>query len=157
MPNVMRTWKSSCGPIPGGSSERASDAIDTGAAELSAIEENQRLSNREKWQDLLDHTLIEVGLNPEVMADADEGIAAPTQAAIAKAVNFARFARDAMIAPPGQTLPDGEGGLVIQHALADGATESFEVDAEGNCSIWLYPRAPRKPVQWEIEIVEKRS
>jgi hypothetical protein len=152
MPSLMRTWKSSYEPTPHGYSEHTSDALETGASQISAIEETKQFVNREKWQDLLDRTLIEVGKNPQIMADADEGIAAPTDRAIAKAVAFARFARDAMIAPPGQALPDGDGGLVIQHALPNGATESFEVDAKGNCSIWLYPRAPGQPIQWEVEI-----
>jgi hypothetical protein len=151
MNSLMRTWKSSYEPTPRGCSEQATYAVDTGTSELSAIEEAKRISNYDKWQDLLDGTLIEVGRNPRLMADAEEGIQEPTPFAIAKAVKFAQFAREKMLAPPGQTLPDGEGGLVIQHALPDGATESFEVDADGNCSIWLYLRAPQKPIQWEIE------
>lgn len=151
MPSLMRTWKSSYEPTSYSSSEPTSDAIDTGASQLSAIDETKSIANRDRWQNWLDHTLIEVGRDPSSMADPDEGIEAPTQCAIEMAVKFARFARDAMLVPAGQILPDGDGGLVIQHALPDGATESFEVDANGNCSIWLYPRAPGTPIQTEVE------
>lgn len=154
MPSLMRTWRASYDYIPRGLSERRGDVVDTGASQISAVEESRRLRNYDQWQTLIDGTLIEMGRNPQAFADEDEGIDAPTPEAIAAAAKFALLARDAMWVAPGQTLPDGDGGLVMQHALSDGATESFEADANGRCSIWFYPRAPQKPVQTEIEFAD---
>lgn len=156
MSSLMRPWPSQASYeyIPRASSDSRSDAVETGASQLSAIEESLGLRNADEWQQLIDGTLIEMGRRPHFFADVDEEIAAPTLEAVAAAVKFACFARDRMLAAPGQALPDGDGGVVIQHALPDGATESFEADAEGRCSIWFYPRAPRAPIQEEIEFAD---
>ncbi len=153
MPSLMRTWHVSYDCTPRGSSDRKNEVVETTASQLSR-EETVRLRNRDWWDELIDHTLINMGLNPQAYADADEGVAPPSQAAIAKAVKFALSVRERMLVPAGQILADGNGGLMIQHALPDGATESFEADAAGNCSIWFYPRAPQKPTQTPIEFTD---
>jgi hypothetical protein len=157
MPNLMRRWQARYESIPRGSSESRADVVETGAAQFSAVEESARLRDASRWEELINSTLIELGRKPQLFADAEEGIAAPTPRAIDAAVKFALFAREAMLAAPGQVLPDGEGGLVIQHALPEGATESFEADADGNSSIWFYPRAPQKPVQSDASLPMPRD
>lgn len=157
MPSLMRTWQnqSNYEYVPRGSSGHRREVVETGASRLSATEELEGLKNRDCWDQLVDSVLIEMGRNPEAFADADEGIVAPTAAAVNAAVWFAYQARDRMLAAPEQTLPDGDGGVMIHRALPDGATESFEASADGSCSIWLYQRAPLKPVKiWSIDAVD---
>lgn len=160
MPEIMQTWQSQSsysGQLPGYqlpvASNHQEDFIDTGASLLSAIEESESLRNYDRWQQLIDNVLIEMGVNPQAFADPDEGVAAPTPDSIRAAVLFARFARE-MRFPPGQTMLDGDGGIIMQHALPNGETESFEAKADGSYSIWYYPRAPQKPIQTKFELRE---
>ena len=154
MPSLMHTWRASYDHTPRGYSEQRTDAVGTGTSQLSATDEAVRLQNYDRWQKLIDKTLIEMGRNPEAFSDADEGVLAPSCDAIRGATKWAFVARDMMLAAPGQILPDGDGGLTIQHALSDGATESFEVSADGRCALCLYPRAPKKPSRTEIEFAD---
>ena len=121
--------------------------VETGPAQTSATNEAETLRNRDQWDALIDTVLIEMGRNRQAFADEDEGIVAPTLEAVNSAHRFAMHARNRAFPAAGQTLPDGDGGLVIQRALADGATVSFEAAADGSWAIWFYPRAPRPPVK----------
>ena len=151
MPSAMGLWRTrSEGAFSAaGVSDGRRNVVETGALQISAAEEAAALRDRTSWQELIDRVLIEMGRNPLAFADEGEGIVAPTQASVDSACRFARFARDRAFPAAGQTLPDGEGGLVVQRALPDGATVSFEAAADGSWAIWFYPRAPRPPVKLE--------
>ena len=148
MPNTMHTWqpRSNMSFDTQSSSAQTFDFVETRTSQLSAVDEARSLNNRDSWQQVIDGVLIEMGRSPDAFADSDEGIDPPTKEAVATAVEFATFARDETLAPPGQTMPDGDGGVVFQRALPDGETETFEAAADGSWSMFIYSRAPKAPV-----------
>jgi hypothetical protein len=149
MPNAMRTWSvpDATELLAIGVSGSRRNVVETGAAQTSATAEAELLRNRDQWERLINTVLIEMGRNHQAFGDEDEGIIAPTVDAVTSACNFAIYARDRAFPAAGQILPDGDGGLVIQRALADGATMAFEAAADGSWAIWFYPRAPQPPVR----------
>lgn len=151
MSSVMDTWHS--GTAGGYRVSRSPDlheqgeATRTGILRLSAEEEAHLLANWAQWEHVINNVLIEMGRDPERFGDSDEGLLPPTPQAVQEAVRFAQFARSRGAAGPGQILPDGDGGIVIQLALPEGETLSFEASPGGSASLWRYRRPPLPPVE----------
>jgi hypothetical protein len=132
-------------PVSGGTQKlgvNADDAYDS-VKEAFVIQLRElREQHREQWRKIMDDTLIEMGRNPERFADRDEGDVPPTPRAIETAINFVRQAQAGAWPPAGQVLSDGEGGILIQRALPDGKTLSFEAADDGSWMTLIYRRPP---------------
>jgi len=71
----------------------------------------------EKWQNLIDHTLIEWGRNPGQFDD--EGVETPNGDIIHSAIVLAEQFRDDRLTPPDSVVPDPNGGIVFERRESD--------------------------------------
>ena len=72
---------------------------------------------REKWQRLIDYTLLEWLIDPSQVDD--EGIEPPTYDTICQAINLAQAFRNADMMPPDSVVPDPNGGIVFERREQD--------------------------------------
>ncbi len=70
-----------------------------------------------RWQEIIDHILIEWALNPAQLAD--DGIEPPTRETVAMAIQEAQIFKQRELAPPTRVVPDAEGGIVFEREERD--------------------------------------
>ena len=84
--------------------------------------------SRAKWQELIDHKLIEWGRNPSQFDD--EGVEPPSGEIIRLAIGLAEKFRDDGLTPPDSVVPDANGGIVFERRESD-VSEVFHVWDDG--------------------------
>lgn len=106
---------------PIGDSSVATGALPEGSLAISQ-------ANREAWQAIIDHKLIEWGRYPERLEENE--LIPPTPESIRVACDKARDMRDAGDAAPQRVVPDGDGGIVFERW--DGPmSEALEISEDG--------------------------
>jgi hypothetical protein len=86
--------------------------IETGVVDDQALE-SRRIQREASWESVIDQ-LIEWAVNPEAIADDEEGIPAPSSRIIALGGKVVTFLREARLPLPQRTITDGEGGIVFE-------------------------------------------
>ncbi len=99
--------------------------VDAGAPSARASRE---IANREAWQDLIDHQLVEWGW--DVDRFEDEGIEPPTRETVQLAIAVASALRDDGLAPPTCVVPDVNGGIVFERRV-NGEVEIYHIWDDG--------------------------
>lgn len=102
-------------------------AADEDTPAIKAVVNEQQI---DQWQEILDDTLIPWGLNPQSLADDDEGIEAPPRSLVSLAYQIAMNLCRAECPAPNRIIPDGDGGFVLK--WWDGKfLAAFEISPEG--------------------------
>lgn len=83
---------------------------------------------RERWESLVDRTLIEWGRDPAILED--DGIIPPTIGTVKNACDIARVLCRLGLPAPTRIVPTGDGGIAFQ-ADADHDFVSIEIAADG--------------------------
>jgi len=84
--------------------------------------------SRGKWQELIDHKLIEWGRNPSQFDD--EGVEPPSGEIVRRAIEIAKQFRHDGLTPPDSIVPDPNGGIVFERREGDVA-EVFHIWDDG--------------------------
>lgn len=87
-------------------------------AELTRTEKTEK--NEEAWNELIDKTLVEWGRDASVLED--DGFMPPDLDVINFACQVAMACRDAGCPPPTRIVPDGEGGISLEHVEGELST-----------------------------------
>jgi hypothetical protein len=98
---------------------------------LDARDDERQRDARERWQDAIDHKLIEWSRAPSPLEDV--GVDPPTKETIQRAIRLAETFRDEGFPAPESVVPDPNGGIVFErregevaevcHLWDDGTTE----------------------------------
>ena len=106
-----------------------SNNIGTRATDEQILSSSELQKNREGWQKLIDHRLIEWGRDPSQLEDDD--IEAPSGEIISIACQLAYDMRNNDLPFPTRIVPNGEGGIVFERI--DGLVfETMEIDDSGS-------------------------
>lgn len=100
---------------------------------LALIEAEQ--ARREGWRRIIDEVLIEWGRSPERIED--DGIDAPTAAAMAGASRVACRMRDDKMPLPSNVAPVGDGGIALQYEFPEGFL-TIEIDTDGAVELRVF-------------------
>ncbi|MCH8252238.1 MAG: hypothetical protein IID36_07275 [Planctomycetes bacterium] len=73
--------------------------------------------------------LVEWGRNPDLLAEDD--LIAPTPEAIERAIKIAEHLEVDGSPPPMRVVPDGDGGIVLEHSCGS-VTTSIEIASDGS-------------------------
>jgi len=82
----------------------------------------------DRWQSLIDHTLIEWGWNPSQLED--DAVEPPSREIIRLAIDLAQGLRDRGLPTPDRVVPDPNGGIVFERH-ENGMREVFHVWDDG--------------------------
>lgn len=96
---------------------------------------SQRAHNIEPWNKVIDELLVKWGRHPELLKD--DGIDAPTGAAIAAANAAACLLRDQEAPPPTNVSPTGDGGIALHYEHND-VLFTIEFDPDGHRELRLH-------------------
>lgn len=97
-------------------------------SDVLATSVNARREQRDLWNNLIDHTLIEWGHNSDLFVE--DGLLPPTRVAIKKACNVAATMREREWPLPTGVIPDGEGGVVFEN-LNEPSYQRLEIEKDG--------------------------
>lgn len=113
-------------------SEDPMRTVSTGAAPDGSLahEADKRAARKDAWQKVIDSKLIEWGRNPDGIAEYD--LIPPTHAAIRYAIKLVNALSQDDLPPPTRVVPDGGGGIVLEHDIATSSV-AFEIDDSGEC------------------------
>lgn len=100
------------------------DAVATNADIDSPVEE----AVRERWQRVIDYTLIEWG--SDASRFDDEGVEPPSRQIVQLAINLATSFRDKGVPAPDCVVPDPNGGIVFERR-ENGLSEVYHVWDDG--------------------------
>lgn len=109
----------------------------TNAASKGSV--NGELENKswEAWEAFMDAELLEWARSPESRTDEEEGILPPTPEAFYTVFQLALDFRNEQVAPPARAVPDGEGGICLEHGDSN-AFESLHVRADGSAELLVF-------------------
>lgn len=94
-----------------------------------------RPPNHEPWSNVIDELLVKWRRHPELLED--DGIDAPTSAAISAASKAACLLRDRDAPPPTNVSPTGDGGIAL-HYEHNEVLFTIEFDADGHRELRLH-------------------
>ena len=118
-------------------------------ADVSATRDFERdEKSREKWQELIDHKLIEWGRNPSQFDD--EGVEPPSGEIILQAIELAEQFRDKELTPPDSVVPDANGGIVFERRGGD-VSEVFHVWDDGTIEYQCF-QGTRLRERWALVV-----
>lgn len=96
---------------------------------------NHRLSDHEPWNNVINELLVKWRRHPELLED--DGVDAPSSAAIAAVSKAACLLRDQGAPPPANVSPTGDGGIALHYAHDD-VLFTIEFDADGHRELRLH-------------------
>lgn len=109
-----------------------SNNIETRAADEQILSSSELPKNREGWDKLIDHRLIEWGSNPSQLED--DGIEVPSRESIKIACQLAYVMRNNESPFPTRIVPNGEGGIVFERMKGQ-TFITIEIDENGSLEI----------------------
>ena len=109
-------------------------------AELPVTHDSNRDDEaREKWQDFIDHRLIEWGWNPSQFDG--EGIEPPSRETIGRAIKVAQaLSKASRAAAPTRVVPDAHGGIVFERQVED-VFETVRISADGDIEYCVFDKS----------------
>lgn len=85
--------------------------------------------NLEKWDNILDHVLVEWGRDPSSLGDED--FFPPSTQVVGLACELAQYFRDSESPAPSRVVPDGDGGIAFEWDSGE-LSLALEIDDELN-------------------------
>lgn len=109
--------------------------IDWGSAPLVTVGAESAEQQRQAWQDVIDHKLIEWGRNPQQLED--DGVVSPCNDVVRLAIWLSRDMQQRGFPPPSSVVPDANGGIVFEHRQGRVA-EIFHIWEDGAVEYQLF-------------------
>jgi hypothetical protein len=103
----------------------------------------------QKWQELIDHPLIDWVLDPSQLDEP--GTVTPSKETIQRAIRLARILSNEALPAPVRIVPDAHGGIVFERRQK-GLSESIRISADGSVEhcVFLNCRLARREL-WPVE------
>lgn len=127
LPETINQWSLISPPIE--------SAVETSADRDLPITSHAKIRWRADWQKLIDKHLTEWLRDPELVAD--EGVDPPSTTILRLAIDYAERFRDDGFPPPGNVVPDPDGGIVFERRH-NGTREVFHFWDDGSIEYALF-------------------